>query len=84
MNQSQQELRRAASKAFMESLDQLGMSLNSEAEEASEAKTAPVPEPQASVKKTPAAQAMSVEELEDAVADIEQFIQEMQKQNSES
>ncbi|MDX2216485.1 MAG: hypothetical protein SFY66_24695 [Oculatellaceae cyanobacterium bins.114] len=77
MNQSQQDLRRAAAKAFMESLDQLGMSLSSSEEVAPEVKTAPAPKP------TSASQAMSVEELEAAVADIEQFIQEIQKQSDE-
>lgn len=78
MNPSQQELRRAAAKAFMESLDQLGTSLTS-AEE-------PL-EPTSATQKTTAeteaianSKTISVEALEEAVADIEQFIQEIQQQ----
>ncbi|HEY9625299.1 MAG TPA: hypothetical protein V6C78_33565 [Crinalium sp.] len=65
MDQSQQELRRAAAKAFMESLDQLGKRLASE-DEAKGSKTPPAR------KETP--QGLSVQELEDAAKDIEQFI----------
>ncbi|MBW4539337.1 MAG: hypothetical protein KME43_09335 [Myxacorys chilensis ATA2-1-KO14] len=59
----QQELRRAAAKAFMESLDKLQETLSE-----SEAKTKAQPT---------AAPAMPVqlEEFEQAVADIEQFMQ---------
>ncbi|MBD2461841.1 hypothetical protein H6G89_12360 [Oscillatoria sp. FACHB-1407] len=84
MNQSQQELRRAAAKAFMESLDQLGMSLSSPEEEVSEAKPAPASHAKTAPQKPPASASLTVEELEDAVADIEQFIQGIQNQNSEA
>lgn len=71
MNPTQQELRRAAAKAFMESLDQLGQSLQS-----AESRPAPSshpeahrPEPQLGnhPRRSP------VQDLEDAVADIEAF-----------
>lgn len=58
----QQELRRAAAKAFMESLDKLQETLSE-----SEAKTKAQP--------TAAPAMPELEEFEQAVADIEQFMQ---------
>jgi hypothetical protein len=60
MDQSQKELRRAANKAFMESLDHLGMSLQT-------AETEPDEPP-------PTIPAIDLESLEDAAADIEQYM----------
>lgn len=84
MYQSQEELRRAAAKAFMESLDQLESSLTADDSSApimpsaGTPHVAPANQPTPSVKKTDV-QPISVEALEEAVADIEQFMQERQK-----
>jgi hypothetical protein len=65
MDQSQKELRRAANKAFMESLDHLGMRLKSAEEEAEVAPLQQPPKPLPSI---------DLESLEDAAADIEQYM----------
>jgi hypothetical protein len=61
MDQTQKELRRAANKAFMESLDHLGMSLQSGEPDGVQ----PVPQ---------SIPAIDLETLEDAAADIEQYM----------
>jgi hypothetical protein len=66
MDQSQRELRRAAAKEFMESLDQLGKSLATDADLEhpdnfpSQSQSAP--------------KGLSLQDLEDAANDIDQFI----------
>lgn len=68
MDRSQRELRRAAAQAFMESLDQLGMGL---AEASNTTDLAGATNQDQSL-----SQAKDYEkELEEAAADIEQFIQ---------
>lgn len=78
MDQSQQELRRAAAKAFQESLEQLGQSLKAE-NEANEANgIAPVVVPNQQSHSLPAQPAkeptIDVKALEEAAADIEEFM----------
>lgn len=66
MDQSQRELRRAAAKAFMESLDQLGKSLTTNANPTELASS-----PAHSQEPPPG---LSIQALEDAANDIEQFV----------
>lgn len=68
MNSHQQELRYAASQAFIESLDQLSDRLSQPEPASAEA-------PHREVDKARSPQ-FTVQDLEDAVADIEQFTQE--------
>ncbi|HIK56871.1 MAG TPA: hypothetical protein IGS37_17120 [Synechococcales cyanobacterium M55_K2018_004] len=70
MNQSHHELRRAAARAFMESLDQLGTRL---AAEGAEGGVVPTRE-KLDTQRT----RYLVRELEDAVADIERFTQQQE------
>lgn len=65
MDQNQRELRRAAAKAFMESLDQLGKNLTTDADPIEQASPTQSQEPP---------QGLSIQALEDAANDIEQFI----------
>lgn len=84
MYQSQEELRRAAAKAFMESLDQLESSLTTDDSSVPAMSPTATPhivpanKPTPSIKKRDV-QPISVEALEEAVADIEQFMQERQR-----
>ncbi|GAB4385348.1 MAG: hypothetical protein Kow00121_50180 [Elainellaceae cyanobacterium] len=66
MEEHQQELRQAAAKAFMDSLEELGRSLQP-------CQEAPKAQPPAA--KPPCPAPIQVEELEEASADIEQFMQ---------
>lgn len=68
MDQSQRELRHSAAAAFLESLEQLERQLQSAAEAPAEA------ERQAS-----GAETIDLDDLADAAADIEQFIQAQQQ-----
>lgn len=72
MDPSQQELRQSAAEIFMESLDQLGQSLQTSRDASclNAAGDRPVKLPQAS-----GGDRIDVEALEDAAADIEQFMQ---------
>lgn len=74
MDQCQQELRRAAAKAFRESLDQLEETFQ------------PAQPPANSVRKQPQsdspAACFDMESFEQAVADIEQFIQQPNQRES--
>jgi len=70
MNQAQKDLRRAAARAFMESLDALASRLSAETENPNHATTN---HPTPTVPKAP--QKPLVKELEEAVADIEQYNQ---------
>lgn len=73
MNEHQRNLRQAAEEAFKESLERLQQSLllSEEEEEVVETpKATPVVHPQAQ----PAAPDISLDELEDAVKDIEAFL----------
>jgi hypothetical protein len=76
MDQQQQELRRAAAKAFMDSLNKLQATL-SDADELSETVTEtveiPVPEEKSEV----------MDQWEEAVADIERFMQEQNEDAAE-
>lgn len=72
MDQCQRELRRAAARAFMESLDQLHETLQPAAEPTPPPQRTPIPDPPAS------AAAIDLDSLEQAVEDIEQFIQQRQ------
>ncbi len=75
MDQSQRELRQAAAEAFMESLDQLQETLQSSPEPP--AIVAPVNPEQP--RKTSSSQ-FDLDTFEQAVADIEEFIEQQQKQ----
>lgn len=73
MNQAQKDMRRAAARAFMESLDVLACRLSTEAEDvkntsSSHPSSAPLSCHDSETKTL-------VQEFEDAVADIEQFNQ---------
>lgn len=76
MNQNQRDLRRAAAQAFMESLNQLETSFNCPGETSLESCISSVEDEQ---KPSDLPTDLSIEEqsnpLEEAVADIEQFIQ---------
>jgi len=79
MDQTQQELRRAAAQAFMESLEQLEKSLTPLKDDSGKAAETVLPPvlPPPEFKEPPVApKAMTVQELEAAAADIEQFIKE--------
>lgn len=78
MEENQQKLRRAAAEAFMESLEALGHTLQSCEHE----QTAPNSTPESTSEPAPAHHSLlqcttsvTVEELESAAADIEQFMQ---------
>lgn len=77
MNHSQQELRCAAAQAFIESLDQLDQRLSSAADSidtSSDRVDRSLPGTAPSVDQSlPSSRSISVQELEAAVADIEQF-----------
>jgi small-conductance mechanosensitive channel len=85
MNQSQQELRRAASQAFIESLEQLSQRLESPdgelSEDISESSIAPPLNhpPQPPVPEEDAQ--FDLKALEEAVEDIEQFMQSQRSDN---
>lgn len=74
-----QESRRTAAQAFMESLDQLGQRL-----QACEAESGEVTSSQANSlsPSSRGSQAIDPQALEDAAADIEQFMQTMQTKNA--
>jgi hypothetical protein len=74
----QEESRRTAAKAFMESLDQLGKRLQSCEEESAGLASSEPKSPQSSPL---CPQAIEVDALEDAAADIEQFMQMLQTKN---
>jgi hypothetical protein len=83
MDRDQQDLRQASARAFFESLDQMN-----ELARAQEKSQKAKPNPQ-STGSTPAKQkkpkaAFSFAELEDAIADIEQFMQSREQQSPES
>ncbi len=78
MHSNQQELRQAATRAFMEALDQLDQRLH--IPEADDQPSNPPPQVTQSISSAPTAgaptrhsAAITVQELEDAVADIDQF-----------
>jgi hypothetical protein len=72
MDLQQQDARRAAARAFIESLDKLQETLCSEAGQAA----SPVPEVEAVIDKpSEAPVVITLDTLEQAVADIEQFMQ---------
>jgi hypothetical protein len=75
MNEHQRDLRQAAEEAFKESLERLQQSLLCPEEEV-EAETPPEVLPPIAPQQQPerAATAISLDELEDAVKDIEQFL----------
>lgn len=76
----QEECRHIAAKAFMESLDQLGQRLQScEDENAGLSSSGSQPPSQPS---SLCSQAIDAQALEDAAADIEQFMQTMQTKNT--
>lgn len=79
MDQSQRELRRSAADAFMESLDQLENSLQFRETETAQPTSPPMPNIQP---KDPDSK-IDVKALEDAAADIEQFIQSREIQSRE-
>ena len=92
MDQNQRELRRAAAKAFQESLDQLGQSFQPGQVKADETHSAapatqhppvvqhpPAKEP-AIEPETPDPGALDFEALEAAAADIEQFMQSKEQE----
>lgn len=66
MDHHQRELRRAAAKAFVESLDQLAVCFEAES---------PAAQPVRNVRSVSASEIGNLHELEDAAADIEQFMQ---------
>lgn len=68
MNQHQQELRRAAAKAFIESLDQLHESLQTSDSSANQPQNNPSPSSNSNAPK------FDLSSFEQAVADIEEFI----------
>jgi hypothetical protein len=70
MGEDQRELRRAANQAFMESLNHLGISL-----QISEGSFDGESEPTAPL--TPTVPPIDLEELEDAAADIEEYMKTM-------
>ncbi|XGV98911.1 MAG: hypothetical protein ACAF41_08205 [Leptolyngbya sp. BL-A-14] len=82
MNQRQQNLRYAAARAFMESLDQLQETL-----QASETQPVVTPEPQQGTQRpetsSPADPSFDLQSFEQAVADIEAFIQKRHGDESE-
>lgn len=84
MDKEQLNARRAAAKAFMESLDKLSDSLNSPASETAKAKPqSPAPSPPPPPKKARTPQ-FSFADLEEAIADIEQFMQNQEHQPPEA
>lgn len=80
MNQSQpEEFRHTAARAFMESLEQLGQRFQDcEDENADQTSSEPKSPSQ---KPSHCSQTIDVDALEDAAADIEQFMQMMHTQN---
>lgn len=75
--ETHQKSRRTAAQAFMESLDQLGQRLQScEDENVGLTASKPNSQPQS------CSQAIAPQALEDAAADIEQFMQMMQTKNA--
>ena len=73
MNQQQRNLRHAAAEAFIESLDQLQQTLQStDSQTALPPRSAPVKRPEPT---PPASAQFDLGSFEQAVADIEQFIQ---------
>lgn len=77
MSQQERELRRAAAQAFMESLDQLQQTL-----EPSESPPKPAYSSQRTVK-SPSIWAFDLNSFEDAIADIDQFIEQSQNSDPE-
>ncbi|MBW4654215.1 MAG: hypothetical protein KME20_14435 [Kaiparowitsia implicata GSE-PSE-MK54-09C] len=73
MNQNQRDLRRAAAQAFMESLDQLETRLAADASAAQASPQSPPP-PRPSTRPPQAAPPSIVQELAEAVADIEHLM----------
>jgi len=69
MDSHQQELRRAATEAFFESLDKLQETLNVDGQ------PLPVPPPKTAPNQGESEPEISLATLEQAVADIEQFMQ---------
>lgn len=82
MDQHQRELRRASAKAFLESLDQLNETLHAPAPTPKPIPARPTPAP-SSPKKTKPRQ-FTLAELEDALADIEQFMENKNPKPPES
>ncbi len=74
MSQRQQNLRYAAARAFMESLDQLQETLQSTDDRSGQASTPP-PGNEPPPTKTASAEAFDLSSFEQAVADIDAFIQ---------
>ncbi len=79
MNQRQRELRRAAARAFMESLDQLHDTLQSPETQPAHPDS---PQPKG-LKATPPPQ-FDLSTFEQAVADIEAFIEKQKEEEGES
>ncbi len=77
MDQQQRELRRAAAKAFMDSLDKLQATL-SDSEEAAEVEAVVEADPSLSTELNPE----MMDRWEQAVADIERFMQEKNEESA--
>ena len=83
MEPDRQDLRRASARAFFESLDQMNeLARAQEASQAAQTNSQPANSPAAKRKK-PKAQ-FSFAELEEAIADIEQFMQSREEKPPES
>jgi len=79
MNKHQQDLRRHAAEQFVQSFDQELLRAFQEDDETSSAPSSPQPEPKQPTPKATAApkptKPISLSELEDAISDIEQYLQ---------
>ena len=76
MDQNQRELRRAAAKAFQASLEQLGQSFQPGQDKTDETHSTESPTPPRAPQPPPTQDAaIDVKALEEAAADIEQFMQ---------
>lgn len=74
----QQELRQTATEAFMESMDQLGRSLQVDEENMLPQPSAPLDDRSSQTPPEGCSTPMDAKALEEAVADIEQFMQAKQ------
>lgn len=79
MNKNQQDLRRHAAEQFVQSFDQELLGAFQEDDETSSAPSSPPPEPKPAAPKVtsthPPTKPISLSDLEDAISDIEQYLQ---------
>ena len=80
----QKDLRRASAQSFFESLDELFDSIESNSSQAAQPKSPPPPAKSSSPPKKTRPAKINLSDFEDAIADLEQFIQSKHQKRPES